>query len=134
MNMGVVLKTLGCLPLPYPDRTFLDENGYLILPGVMDPDGLTRLRNRFEGLCELEGMEASIEVHQEAGTRRLADLTNKGDVFDPVYTNPRVLAAIYHVIRRPFKLSSLNTRDALPGQGLHADYGSRTDELFHACN
>ena len=53
------------------------------------------------------------------------------------YTHPKVLAAIHHVIGRSFKLSSLNARDALPGeglQGLHADWGADYDGQFHVCN
>jgi ectoine hydroxylase-related dioxygenase (phytanoyl-CoA dioxygenase family) len=48
------------------------------------------------------------------------------------------LAAVYHVLKRPFKLSSLNARDAIPGQGhqnLHVDWGRReADEPFHVVN
>ena len=65
------------------------------------------------------------------------DLCNKGPVFDRVYTHPKVLAAVHHVISRPFKLSSLNARDALPGeglQGMHADWGADYDGQFHVCN
>jgi ectoine hydroxylase-related dioxygenase (phytanoyl-CoA dioxygenase family) len=88
-------------------------------------------------LCEKEGAHAGIEVHQEAGTRRLSDLCNKGATFDLVYTHPRILAAVHHVIDRDFKLSSLNARDALPGeglQGLHADWGADYNGQFHVCN
>jgi hypothetical protein len=55
----------------------------------------------------------------------LADLINKGAMFDPCFTDPRMLACIAHVLG-DFKLSSLNFRAALPGHGaqlLHADFG-----------
>ena len=68
-------------------------------------------------------------MHQEAGTRRLADLANKGRAFDRVWSHPVVLAAVRHVIGAPFRLSSLNARDALPGEGrqaLHQDTDCRT--------
>ena len=69
---------------------------------------------------------------------RLADLVNKGPTFDICYTHPRVLAAIAHVLTADFKLSSLNYRAALPGQGhqpLHADWTApvATGE-FRVCN
>ena len=63
-------------------------------------------------------------MHQEEGTRRLADLVNKGRAFDRVWSHPVLLAAARHVIGAPFRLSSLNARDALPGKGrqaLHQD-------------
>ena len=119
------------------ERRDLDEKGYVVLRDIIDPEWLEGLRVRFEELCEKEGIHAGIEVHQEKGTRRLSDLPNKGEVFDRVYTHPRVLAAIYHVIGRDFKLSSLNARDALPGQGLqnlHADWGHDYDGRSHVCN
>ncbi len=119
------------------ERRDLDEKGYLVLRDIIDPEWLEGLRVRFEELCEKEGIHAGIEVHQEKGTRRLSDLPNKGEVFDRVYTQPKVLAAVHHVIGRGFKLSSLNGRDALPGhgqQGLHADWGKDYDGRFHVCN
>jgi ectoine hydroxylase-related dioxygenase (phytanoyl-CoA dioxygenase family) len=115
----------------------LDNKGFAVFPGLIDDEWLESLRTRFEELCEKEGAHAGIEVHQEAGTRRLSDLCNKGPAFDLVYTHPTVLAAIHHVIGRDFKLSSLNARDALPGeglQGLHADWGADYDGQFHVCN
>lgn len=113
------------------ERRSLDERGYAIFPRLVDPSWLQALRDRFETLVAAEGEAAGTEVHQEAGTRRLANLVDKGDVFDGVYQHPKVLAAVYHVLQRPFKLSSLNGRDALPGegaQGLHADWGPRDPE------
>ncbi len=58
-------------------------------------------------------------MHQEAGTDRLADLVNKDPVFEVCFTDPRLLACLAHVLG-DFKLSSLNSRAALPGQGLQA--------------
>ncbi len=139
MDITQALCDLGATPDAISDdtRRDLDDKGYAILPGVIDDAWLEALRARFEELCEREGPGAGIEVHQEKGTRRLSDLVNKGEVFDLVYTHPQVLACIQHVIGRDFKLSSLNARDALPGeglQGLHADWGADYDGQFHVCN
>lgn len=110
------------------EKTALDGDGFVIFPHLFDAAWRQRLVDRLEALWQLEGDRAGREVHQEAGTRRLANLVDKGAVFDGVYQHPRVLAAVYHLLRRPFQLSSLNARDALPGQGwqaLHADWGPR---------
>ena len=117
MNIEEALKALGATRGVQAEQNEkeLDDKGFTVLPGVIDAEWLEALRARFEELCEAKGPQAGIEVDQESGTRRLADLVNKGEVFDPVYTNPKVLAAIDHVIGRDFKLSSLNARDALPG-------------------
>ncbi len=139
MDITQALADLGAHPnlLSDQEKNDLDEKGFVVLNDIIDPEWLERLRTRFEELCEKEGVHAGTEVHQEQGTRRLSDLPNKGEVFDRVYTHPRVLAAIHHVIGREFKLSSLNARDALPGQGLqglHADWGEDYDGRFHVCN
>ena len=86
MDIGQALEDLDATgnALPEQNRVELDEKGYTVLPGVMDGKWLAELRERFEGLCEAEGIAAGIEVHQEEGTRRLADLVNKGPVFDLV--------------------------------------------------
>ena len=107
MDINQALDELGARAdlLNDGERRDLDEKGYVLLRDIIDPEWLERLRVRFEELCEKEGIHAGIEVHQEEGTRRLSDLPNKGEIFDRVYTHPRVLAAIYHVIGRDFKLS-----------------------------
>ncbi len=139
MKITQALDELGANAnlLTEKNKEELDSKGFTLLPNAMNTDWLEALQTDFEALCDKEGVYAGIEVHQEQGTRRLSDLVNKGEVFDKVYTHPAVLAAVYHVIGREFKLSSLNARDALPGQGLqglHADWGKDYDGRFHVCN
>jgi hypothetical protein len=80
---------------------------------------------------------AGLEVHQEAGTDRLADLVNKDPVFEICFTQPAVLAAVAHVLGE-FRLSSLNSRAVRPGQGhqpLHADWGGPVPPPgYQVCN
>ena len=85
-------------------RRELDEQGYTIFHDVIDSTWLNLLRKKFEELIDREGEQAGIEANQMEGVRRLADLTNKGEIFDALYTHPLVLGAAYHVIKRPFKL------------------------------
>ncbi len=139
MNITNALTALGVddTTLSEKEKDDMEKNGFVVLPNLIEAEWLEQLRQRFEELCEEEGEHAGIEVHQEAGTRRLSDLANKGPVFDRVYTHPKVLAAVHHAIGRDFKLSSLNGRDALPGQGLqglHADWGKDYDGRFYVCN
>ena len=120
MNMAQALQDLGVTSdtLPNQARMDLDDKGYTVFHGLIDGSWLAELRERFEELCAEEGAASGIEVSQEAGARLLADLVNKGSVFDAIYTDPVVLAAAHHVIGRDMKLHSLNGRDALPGEGL----------------
>ncbi|MBT4099116.1 MAG: phytanoyl-CoA dioxygenase [Gemmatimonadetes bacterium] len=116
----------------------LDEQGYTILQGIINPTWLAGLRDAFEQVCQTEGTDAGKEVAQMEGVRRLADLVNKGAIFDNVYIQSQLLAAVWHVLQRPFKLHSLNAHDPLPGygqQGLHADWGGeRGTGQYHVVN
>jgi ectoine hydroxylase-related dioxygenase (phytanoyl-CoA dioxygenase family) len=127
MDMATALAELGVTPASLDPGTGerLDRDGYAPLPGVLSAAQVTAIRARLAELLAAEGDQAGIEVHQEAGADRLADLINKGPMFQACFTHPRVLACIAHVLG-DFKLSSLNSRAALPGQGhqaLHADWG-----------
>ena len=119
-------------------RDEFDEHGFTVFHNVIDTAWHQALQDKFEALMKSEGDQAGIEVHQMPGIRRLADLVNKGQVFDRIYTHPIVLAATYRVIRRPFKLVSLNGHDPLLGHGqqnLHADFGGPRDGVtFHQTN
>jgi ectoine hydroxylase-related dioxygenase (phytanoyl-CoA dioxygenase family) len=115
----------------------LDRDGYVALPGVLSGEQVEAMGARLAELLAAEGDRAGLEVHQEAGTDRLADLVNKGSMFDACFTHPRVLACMAQVLG-DFKLSSLNFRAALPGQGhqpLHADFGGPVPEAgYQVCN
>ena len=128
---------LGPVELGPGQRTRLDEQGFLILEDMIAPAWLEELRQAFEAICEREGEAAGKEVAQVEGVRRLADLVNKGEVFDGIYLQPALLAAVWHVLRRPFKLHSLNGHDPLPGHGqqeLHADWGGDRGAGYHVVN
>ncbi|MBX3010394.1 MAG: phytanoyl-CoA dioxygenase family protein [Caldilineaceae bacterium] len=132
--VGVTANTL-----PAEHRASLDEQGFTVFPNVIDPAWLAALRETFERITAEEGDAAGAEVSKMEGVRRLADLVNKSDLFDRLYTHPLVLAAAYHVIGRPFKLHSINGHDPLPGYGqqaMHPDWGGvRPDPtVFHVMN
>ncbi len=131
--LGVTDETLS-----QAEKEALDEKGYLFLPGFIEQSWLERLRETFERLVEEEGAQAGGEFEQEEGATRLADVVNKGAVFDGCYTHPKLLAAAYYIMKRDFKIMSLNGRDANLGSGhqaLHADWGKRElNEPYHIVN
>src|SRR5690554_5457579 len=108
-NIEEALKSLGAGSdvLSEVEKEQLDRQGYVVFPGLMGKAMVDALRDKYEELITKEGQSAGKEVHQEEGTRRLSVLVNKGSIFDAIYTNPKVLAAVYHVLKREFKLSSL---------------------------
>jgi len=124
--------------LTYEEKAKLDEDGFLALPGILSASEVAALVARLDALAELEGERAGSETHQEAGTMRLSDLVNKDPLFDISFTQPRVLAAVAHVLRGDLRLSSLNSRSSLPGhglQGLHPDWETAVAPgNYYACN
>jgi ectoine hydroxylase-related dioxygenase (phytanoyl-CoA dioxygenase family) len=139
MDMTTALADLGATAstIDDPTRERLDRDGYAVLDGVLTGQVLADMRKRLADLLIEEGDQAGLEVHQEAGTDRLADLVNKDPVFEICFTDPRLLACVAHVLGE-FKLSSLNFRAALPGEGrqaLHAEGGPCTDpDRYQVCN
>jgi len=140
MNVQQALTQFGVREdtLSAEEKQFLDDNGYLPLPGILAPQQVQAIANRLEALAAEEGDKAGLEVHQEKGTIRLSNLVNKDPLFEICFTHPRVLAAIAHVLQNDLKLSSLNARAALPGEGLqrlHVDWrGAVEPGDYYVCN
>lgn len=109
----------------------LDEQGYVVIEGLVDQEWLQALRRRVEELFEEEGENAGHEFRTEPFARRLANLVDKGEVFERVVSQPRVLELVSHVLPEGFKLSSLNARSTNPfavePQPLHVDMGLLPD-------
>lgn len=124
----------------------LNSQGYLSLGQLLTSTQVQHVNKRIHILFQTEGEAAGAELFhskyirhpKEAGADRLADLVNKGAVFDVFYTHPRVLAGVSAVLGKYFKLSSLNYRAAKPGSGhqqLHVDWkNSVVNGVFKVCN
>ena len=126
-DFDVVLNQCGVTDttLAPVERQALDRDGYVVLTNLIDGDWLAGLRAAFENAC---GKGEQTPVVKESGTRHIDDLVNRDQVFEGVYTHPRVLAAVYHILRVPFRVGQINGREPLPGygaQGLHADWTAR---------
>ncbi len=121
------------------EKQQLDDLGYLVLPGFVPPPMLDALRDRVETLWAEEGDQAGSEFRDEPGTRRLANLVDKGAIFADIVTMPKILECMEHVIGPGYKLSSLNARSTNPHNGdaqpWHADTGAVADERgYWVCN
>ena len=81
--MATALAELGVTESTLDPETAerLDRDGYAPLPGVLSDAQLDAIRVRLAELLAAEGDQAGVEVHQEAGTDRLSDLVNKGEMF-----------------------------------------------------
>jgi ectoine hydroxylase-related dioxygenase (phytanoyl-CoA dioxygenase family) len=121
------------------EKKKLDAEGYLVIDDLMGEALLDQVRRRVAELFEQEGAQAGAEFKQEPHSRRLANLVDKGAVFEQVIETPRILDCMEHVLGPKFKLSSLNVRSADPRsewtQPLHADSGAVADERgYWVCN
>ena len=127
-SLGVKADTLT-----QAESDFLEENGYLSLGILLDKQKIEIILDRIGEILAEEGDRAGFELFdsphikhpKELGSDRLANLVNKGDVFDIFYSHPKVLAGVRKVLGHHIKLSSLNYRAALPGYGLqklHVDW------------
>src|SRR4051794_11350039 len=121
------------------EKAQLDTQGYLVLDGLMDDALLNAVRRRVQELFQEEGARAGTEFKLEPCARRLANLVDKGEMFEHVIQTPRILECMEHVLGPQFKLSSLNVRSADPhnntSQPLHADSGAVADERgYWVCN
>lgn len=106
------------------EKKALDEQGFLLLKNVIDKAWLKELRDAFERLYT-EDKSESFQNKTETGTRHVNSLAGKGEVFERVYTYPKLLASVYHILKRDFRLGDIHGRDPLPGfgqQALHADW------------
>src|SRR5664279_5956359 len=99
MQINEALKELGVSSdlLTAEEKHQLDTNGYLPIAGVLSKEEAEQFARRLDLLDEIEGEDAGKEVHQEAGTARLANLIDKSRAFRVTFTTPKVLAAVSHV-------------------------------------
>lgn len=124
----------------------LDQDGFVSLGILLTEEEVKTINKRLFDIQHSEGENAGAELKDskyirhpvEAGADRLADLVNKGEVFDIFYTHPKVLAGIRHVLGHDIKLSSLNYRAAKPGMGqqkLHVDWKDGiSNGSYKVCN
>lgn len=117
----------------------LDTLGYVVLERFLPADMLREVCDRVEELYALEGENAGAEFRKEPGARRLANLADKGAIFEKLAAMPAVLELVGHVLGEDFKLSSFNARSTDPfcqeAQPLHCDAGALPDERgYSVCN
>ncbi len=122
--MESALRGCGVGPgsLTVAERSALDRAGYAVMHGVLSADEVQVVRELFE-------LDASTDpTNHGDGTRHANGLLGIDPRLDGLATHPRVLAAVAHVLGRPFRLFQFSGRDPGRGhgaQGLHQDWRPR---------
>jgi ectoine hydroxylase-related dioxygenase (phytanoyl-CoA dioxygenase family) len=109
----------------------LDEDGFVVIPGPVEPEALASLAAAYDEAVESAG-PADKNAGRTGHTTRVHDFVNRGPAFDRLYVYPPVLEACHRVIGRPFKLSTMHARTLhahTPAQGLHADFAQEESDL-----
>jgi hypothetical protein len=129
-----LLARCGVTPLTArpEENGSLDRDGFVVLPRILGGAELESLRKTFENACADAGTGAG-----GTGTRHAEGFLVPDASLVRLVTEPRILAAVFHVLRQPFVLRQLSFRDPQPrfgAQGLHADWPSRPrgEEFFAA--
>jgi ectoine hydroxylase-related dioxygenase (phytanoyl-CoA dioxygenase family) len=133
MTIEEALHDLGVRPdtLSPLEKETLDREGFLYLRGVLPPQQAERMRETTYELFarqRAQGPEAKTDCEQ---------IQNQSDVFDICFTHPRVLAAVYHVIRGDLASQGVHSRPNCPGkghQGLHLDGPAVPAGQYETCN
>jgi ectoine hydroxylase-related dioxygenase (phytanoyl-CoA dioxygenase family) len=120
-------------------REELDSLGYTVLEKFLTPETLAEVRRRVEELYAAEGENAGAEFRLEPGSRRLANLVDKGAIFEKLIAAPEVLELVKNVLGQNYKLSSFNARSTNPysteTQPLHCDAAALPDaQGYWVCN
>lgn len=141
MDTREALRQLGATDdlLTAEERSQLDDRGFVVFEGLLDGGQLKRLRGRIDALVAEEGDDMGREIpdNRQPGTDQVSDLVNKGEEFDILYTHPRVLAAVAHVLGDELMLNTIDLRAPHLGRGhqaLHIDAPAVTDAVYHLCS
>ena len=107
--------------LPVHAASELEERGFVVLPGAVPAEGMTRLTMAY---TEAVTSATGDDIRVGGTSTKVSDLVNRGAAFDNIYVFPPLLEACWRVIGAPFKLSSFHARTLRPGscaQELHVD-------------
>jgi ectoine hydroxylase-related dioxygenase (phytanoyl-CoA dioxygenase family) len=103
------------------ERAQLDREGFVVLDGIVGAASVGAMRAVIDTLLEQARRDVT---KRTGGTLHLDNLLDSGPAFDAVWTSPRLLAAIAHVLGPAFRADAVTYRGPQPGYGaqaLHTD-------------
>lgn len=102
----------------------IEEQGFTILEGVVEPGLLARLREELDRIARERGIGTSNNEFEGRATVRIYNLLSYGGVFAEVPVHPAVLPLVESVLDAGCLVSSLSSIDIGPGetpQPIHSD-------------
>lgn len=105
-------------------KTELEEQGYCLVPGALDPPQLEELRSTLVQVAAEEIANGTDYVYDDGANQRVWVLLNKGRIFEGLVQNELALELVGHLLDPGFLLSNVNANIAGPGgkpMFLHSD-------------
>lgn len=121
--MGAVLERLAPAADVEAAKRRLDEDGYVLIEGALDPETLARVRGRLTEQAALEDAEGWANRY-DANSQAVLNLLSKGEMFAELAELPTVLPLLEHLLGPEALLSSITANILGPGtkaQVIHAD-------------
>jgi len=130
-NGTVPTATVGTVTSPAPairtdDLQAIEEQGYAIIEGAIDPDLTAALRDTLRNVFVELNVKPKGTRAEGFATKRLYNLVPRADLFEILPVHPNVLPLVEQVLEPELLLSGTTAMDIGPGerlQGLHADDG-----------
>jgi len=100
----------------------LEHVGFAVVPGPIPPEDMAAMSAAYDVAVASAAVD---DVKVGSTSTRVRDFVNRGAAFDELYVYPPVLAACRHLLKEPFRLSTMHARTLRPGasaQGLHVDF------------
>lgn len=108
------------------EKSQLDQSGFLLLENTISLDTTLELRKRALELATTEQKAGKGHTYLPNGSaQRVWNLINKGEIFEEVIQQPKMLAVMEYLLGSDCTLSSFTANVLYPGAphaGLHIDY------------
>jgi len=107
----------------------LDEDGYCVLPGVLDADALEALRDQLDAALAADDADGCAQRYgPELSNQRVWALLNRGEAFVELALHPLALEVVGAQLGPDFLLANLSANVTAPGGDreigrLHTDQG-----------
>src|SRR5688572_14593524 len=86
----------------------LDQNGYCLVSGAIEPEGIDTLRAALVRVAAEEIANDTDYVYENGSNQRVWALLNKGEVFERLVENETILSLVGHLLGKVFLLSNVN--------------------------